>query len=207
MINPRVAVPRHYIVVSRSSDLPVDLETVKEHLKLDEDDTSEDQYLTLLIQSATNIGEFITKRDFYIKTYKVFMDTFNFCNGFELRKSPLNSVDNISYYKGGSLVVLDSSKYYLTQSETFRSLYPVNNWPTDVDCNRKQAVEIEFQAGYANGELPYDLQIALLQHITSLYENRGDCSCQSKIMQFLPSTSRAAYEFWRIKDLRVFANG
>lgn len=202
MFNKFHVVPKNYVIVSRSTDYPVDLNSIKEQLKLDEDDTSEDSYLTSLLLAAISVGELITKRDFYVKTYKTFLDCFPQSCGFELRKSPLNSIVFIRYYKNNVLETLDSSLYYFTESNTFSSVLPVNNWPSNID-SRAQSVQIQFLAGYSPDNFPADLKVALLQHITSLYENRGDCSSTKSCMSFLPCNSKAIYDMNRIMDLRV----
>lgn len=204
------AVPSDYVVISRSTELPVDLETVKEQLRIDDDE--QDSYITLLIQAATSVAELITKRDLSPKTYKVFLDSFLYSNGFELRRSPLISVDSIRYFKSRSLTTIDANDYYITQSPTFGSVYPVEQWPNDVDDNRRQAIEIQFQAGYnidrtsdpVVNDVPLDLQIAIMQHITSLYENRGDCSNLQRCASTVPCSAMSIYNLYKIVDLRVF---
>lgn len=208
--NNRSAVPSDYVLVSRSTELPVDLDTVKEQLRIDDDE--QDGYLSILINAAVSVAELITKRDLSPKTYKAFLDTFSFSNSFELRKSPLISVDSIRYFRSRSLVTVDANDYYTTQSSTFASVCPVDQWPTDGDVDRKQGVEIQFQAGYridrsvdpVVNEVPFDLQMAILQHITSLYENRGDCSNLQRCASTVPCSALSVYHLYKIVDLRVF---
>lgn len=200
-LNNGKPVPKDYIVTARETTLPISLDSVKEQLKID--GTDEDDYLTLLLNSAISIAELFTKRDISSKTYKCFLDSFTRTYGFELRKSPLTSLDAVRYYKDNTLTTLDSSEYYLTESPNFRSLFPVDSWPCDSDT-RAQAVEIEFRSGYTETTLPADLEVAILQHITALYENRGDCSNKNQCICLLPSAAKLAYQMNRISDLRVF---
>lgn len=191
---------RDYIVTTRGTGMPISLDLVKEQLRID--DNSQDSYLTLLLNTAISIAELITKRDITRKTYKAFLDMFFANNGYEIRKSPLVSLDAIRYFRNNSLVTIDSTTYYTTQSNTFSRAYPRDNWPVDAD-DRAQAIEFEFQAGYATDMVPIDLQLAILQHVTSLYENRGDCSNRGQCMDLLPKTSLGIYNLYKIVDIRV----
>ena len=77
------------------------------------------------------------------------------------------------------LTVVDALTYYQLFSSRYPKILPVDgsDWPTDAD-NRCQSVQVNFTAGYGAtfDNVPADLVEALMQQITNMYENRGDCN-------------------------------
>jgi uncharacterized phiE125 gp8 family phage protein len=158
--------------------------------------------ISVFIPGVTNFAEMYTKRDFINRTYRTFRD--NFCNAtIELRRSALQSVDSVKYFKDNALTTVDASTYYSTFEHDFSTLQPVHgaSWPGDVDC-RLQAIQIEFLAGYGASadDVPADLKFAMLQHIADLYFNRGECcdDCSKP-----PPEARLIYDIYRIRDILV----
>jgi len=82
-----------YIVVTPPANLAVSLALVKEHLKLDATDASQDAYLTILINSSITFGQNYTKRTFIDTTYLTYLCNFNTC--IELRQSKVTSISFI----------------------------------------------------------------------------------------------------------------
>jgi hypothetical protein len=196
--------PINYILVTGAgSTLPVSLFDVKIWLKVPSTITADDTLITALIKSATATFEKITGRDLINKTYKTYLDSFpcvdglNYYtgisflvpkyndNGIVLRKSKLQSITSIQYYLDGVLTTWDSSNYYITDLPDYSAIYLVADakFPTNIDI-RKQSIVINFVAGYGVNDtyIPEDAKQALLQFITYLYENRGDCA-NSRDMQ------------------------
>lgn len=185
--------PLDYPLVTGSSTLVVTLAEVKESLRIDALNTSEDNLITRLIYTATNYFEMITGRDLINKTYKCYLNNFPIATGYaaltygynqapciRILKSKLQSITHIKYYVDGVLVTWNSSNYYITDENDYAAIYlkEGSNWPSDAD-NRVQSVIITFVAGYGAtaADIPYDIKQELLQYITYLYENRGDCDC------------------------------
>lgn len=207
-----------YILVTPAGTTPVSLAEVKEHLKLDASDASQDTYLTLLINSCTAYGEKYTKRDFITKTYRTYRNgfyeqyyedgyTYQKHNAFLLRRSKATEIVTIKYLKSSVLTLVSNTIYYLTDEADWGEIYLVDgqSWPSDVD-NRKQAVQIEFKAGYgiAASDVPKDIRLALLNHIAKVYENRGDCdmdTADSSLGRYLPKESEQIYNLYRIHEI------
>lgn len=207
-----------YLLETGPTVLAVPLVDVKAWLKVS--GAVQDAEITALIESATLTGERITKRDFINKTYKTFRDIFsdspssygNFAplipvgnrpsnlSEIELRKSKLQTVNSVKYLVNDILTTVDTSVYYATEEFDFSALALVDgqSWPTDID-NRRQAVVIEFVAGYgaANTDVPGDIKTAIKKHVASAFVNRGDCDDET----FLPSGSLATYMNNRIMDI------
>ena len=168
--------PINYILQTDSASEAVTLDEVKTYLRID--GTDYDAILTPLIKSVRQLAEKITGRDFINKTWKTYLDYFPSCEEIEIKKSKLQSINSIQYYTNGVLTTLASSVYYITDEDSYSSIYLVDgqSYPL-VDC-RKQAVEIVFVSGYgaSASDVPQALKQAMITHIAYLFENSGDCS-------------------------------
>lgn len=194
-----------YHVIEQPAELPLTLAEVKEHLKLDPTDSSQDDYLTFLITSVTKYAEKYTKRTFINTKFRTYRDIFN--DYIKLRRGDLQSLDLFEYLVDGTFTIVSVDLYYVTDETAFSRIARKSGeeYPTDID-NQMQAIKIEFTAGYGTSgdDVPEDLKLALLNHIAKIYENRGDCDCDTStdvIEEFLPKLVRGVYEMYRIQDL------
>lgn len=184
--------------------ITLDLTILKEHLRIDPSDNSQDLYLRLITKSAVKYAEKYTKRTFFLTDFITYRDSFN-NNFFEIRRSPLQYINSIKYFnKNNDLITVAPDQYYVTREEFYaKILAPKNiNWFSNITNERQQAVQIEFTAGYVEDfdDLPQDLQMALLNHINKLYEIRGDCD-ECTCATALPSSSKAIYDLYRIPEI------
>lgn len=205
--NNSVAWP--YIVTVVPTTLPLTINEVKEHLRLDLDDKTQDALLKILIKTATNYAEKYTKIDFITRTYETLRDSFD--DSLELRRAPLQSVTKIEYLQDGSFVTVSTDIYFVTSSSTFAhlALKESQAWPTDEDL-QEQSVKITFKTGYGNtlSSVPDSLREGLLQHIAAMYENRGDCN-EGRVsggifagaQKFLPVDAQLIYDMYRIRSI------
>ena len=205
--NNSVAWP--YIVTVTPTTLPLTINEVKEHLRLDVDDKTQDALLKLLIITATEYAEKYTKRDFITRTYETLRDSFD--DNLELRRTPLQLVTKVEYLQDGSFVTVSTDIYFTTSSNTFSHLALKENqaWPTDEDL-QEQAIKITFKTGYGNtlSSIPDSLREGLLQHIAVMYENRGDCDegrvsggTFASAQKFLPVDAQLIYDMYRIRSI------
>lgn len=192
-----------YIVVSEVSPPPIDSSILYDHLKVDNPpDAGEVAYINILLLSAIRFAELYMKRDIIERTYKAFSDTLYWDKGYEVRRTPINSITSLKYLKNDVLTPIDSAYYFKTQSSSFIKIYPTYTWPTDIDC-RAQAVELEFTSGYtSSADVPAIYLTAIYAHVANMYQNRGDCS-KASCSELLPLTSKAIYEMNRIIDIKV----
>jgi len=214
--------PTYQITVAAAEN-PVTLTELKAWLKIS--GSSEDTLLTAIIVAVTRNAELYTKRDFISKTYRTYRDYFGEAdaagvyprmfgygnqNQLELRRTPLNAITSVKYYNTSNvLTTISSAAYYttVTDGSTYSMLYPSpdNSWPSDINTQRLQAVEIIFTAGYANAATfkaacP-DLWQALFAHMAAVYVNRGDCSMESGCgCDKAPPEARMVYGMYRIID-------
>ncbi len=220
-----------YKVTVPPATLPIDLATVKGYLKVTS--TSDDALITSLIESATDFAEKLTRRDFITRTYATFRDffprwcdsegyyacgflpvirtntftTFGGNTGFNLRRSPLQSVTSVQYLVDNVLTPVPTTIYYNTLETDYSEVLTLQDqlWPENGDI-RLQAITITFISGFGNApaNMPDWIQTGLLQHIAMMYENRGDCmdaggGCDC--LRFLPATAKALYLQNRIMNL------
>lgn len=202
----RVAQAWPYIVTVEPSTLPLTINEVKEHLKMNISETVEDALLKILMKTVTAYAEKYTKRDFITRTYETLRDSFG--DDLEIRRNPVQSVTKVEYLQDAAFVEVSTDIYFLTASNSYPrlALEEGQAWPTDEDA-RAQAVKITFKAGYGNtlSNVPDSLREGLLQHIAALYENRGDCSCDfadtNAVQKLLPIGTRLIYDMYRIRSI------
>ena len=213
-----------YKVTSAPATTPISVDEVKSFAKIST--TADDTLIAILINSVVTYAEQITRRDFITRTYRTFRDRFpgsfkgydQFLSevtpdsgnyGFELRRSPLQEIVQVSYMDTvGSTIVVPSTDYYNTEEDDFSVLLtrPSKSWPTDA-ADQLQAIQIDFKAGFGDNpaDVPAALRNALLMHVTFLYENRGDCSdiCGGAACgpSSTPSASHSIYLQHRIENL------
>jgi uncharacterized phiE125 gp8 family phage protein len=193
-----------YVLVTPASALPISLDEVKTQAKLDADDTSEDTYLQSLILAAVNRCESYIRRDLINKTYRLYLNRFPYSDtvGIEIKRSKLQSISFLKYYLDGVLTTLSSANYYFADSADYSSIYLIEDvsWPTP--DTRRQAVQIEFVAGYGSSatSVPDDIRQALLQHVTFMYQSRGD-SGDGGFSDSLPATTEQIYKYRKIYSI------
>ncbi len=209
-----------YFIEIPAAELAVDLNEVKLWLKVT--GSALDDEITALIESATRTAELLMRRELINKGFRTFRDNFSDYEyayasyralipyenrreslpGIELRRSRLQSVDSIEYLKSDVWTLVDSDIYYATQDNEYSRIMLVDGeaWPDDLD-NRKQAVRIDFTAGYGadSDSAPGDIKTAIKQHIANAFANRGDC-VQGK---FLPPGAKGVYLQNRILEIGV----
>lgn len=178
-----------YILKTDNAGYAVDLTDVKAYLKIDY--TTDDTLLQHLIKTATLLIERYTRRELLTKTFNMYLDFLPCCENYGytyesqfnentilVKCSKLQSIASIKYYSNSILETMDSSLYDFTEDNDYSRIYLINqnsSW-ADVD-SRKQAINIEFDAGYGatNTSIPQALKDALKIIISYMYANRGDC--------------------------------
>jgi len=196
----------YYEIITPPSNLPVSLDTVKMHLKLDSG-TYEDTYLTSLIKAVASFGEKYTGREFLTKTSKLYLDSLP--SGMEIEKSKLQTIDEIKYSFGGVFISLTSLDYSIIKDNLYSKIY-LNNSVAVISSDIPQGVQITFKAGYGTAEtnLPDDIKLAMLHHINKIYASRGDSeenlgAMSSIISSNLPLEALQVYNLYKIEDISI----
>jgi uncharacterized phiE125 gp8 family phage protein len=163
-------------VVTPPSFEPVTLEEAKLWCRVDEDDTSQDAMLMLLIIAMREYAEHLTGRVFAERTLELSLDSFPASGEITLPYPPVQSVSSVYYLASdGSLTPMDSSP-----SSWQVDLYSVpprvkalstSAWPATQEAYG--AVRIQYVAGYATHNLiPKTLRLWMQARISTLYEQR-----------------------------------
>lgn len=199
-------------VVDAPAGSAISLSDAKEWMKVTT--SADDTLIQSIIDAVEAYASGITKRTLQETQFKTYRDVFGDVSDnpafagypawtvyqyqdtapITLKKSPFVSIDLVRYYSSGVLTTLNSANYYAVKKGDYSRIAPIYGtyWP--VSDQRMQAVEITFTAGYT--VLPADLRIAMLDHILSMYENRGDCGCADAA----PSNAMAIYRKYTILD-------
>jgi len=153
---------------------PITLTEVKEHLRIDSSNTSEDDFINTLIAAATIYYQSRSWRQLITATYKQYLEDFP-AVGMELRKPPLQSVTSIKYEDtNGVEQTLSSSVYQVdVKSEVGRIVLADGESFPDTD-EVINAVTIEYKAGYgdAASDVPALVKSVLKLIVAHLFENR-----------------------------------
>jgi uncharacterized phiE125 gp8 family phage protein len=190
-----------YILVSSEADLPLDLNFLRDYLKID--NTSEDDLLTAFLQTATKCFEDITNRTVITKTYKVLLDCWFYC--FEIKKSVLQEILSVTYFDAdGVEQTVDSSDYYVTESATYSKLVFIDGFEFPALRGRLQDITINFKVGYGDDacSIPNDIKTALMAHVAAMYFNRGDC-IDDTCSNLLPPQAACVYNKYEIIEITV----
>lgn len=192
-----------YNIVIPPATLPVSLIEVKEFLKLDLLDISENSFLTLLIQASSDFFQKYTNRILINTTFETFFDCFR--QSFELARSKFQSLIFFQYLQNGSQVDVDPTTFYITFENDYSRIIIslIEDFPDDKD-DRFQSIIVRFVAGFGDtsSDIPADIRIALLNQIASLYENRGDCNkCDCGDISNLPTAVQNTYNQYRIMTI------
>jgi uncharacterized phiE125 gp8 family phage protein len=161
--------PRHLALTTPPPFLPVTVEDAKNHLRIDTDD--EDSIIRGFIEAATEWVENATDRQLITASY-----AFSFAEvpdeELELPKSPLVSVDSVTYIDADDEEqTLDPSAYRVTTNTTPGEIVFIDS--PDSLADRTDAITVNYTAGYGDPEdVPYLLQMAILQLVGTWYSNR-----------------------------------
>src|SRR5690606_31055902 len=148
------------------SSAPVSLDEVKRALDLG-DDTGSDEELAELIPAAVDMVERDCQRALLSQTWNLYMDGFP-CE-IELRMPPVIAVASVKYTDtAGDEQTVATSDYHTDTTTAPGRIWPVTVWPSDVACDRPNAVNVTFTAGYG-GSIPKVAWLAVMMAVKALY--------------------------------------
>jgi len=192
------------IVREKPATLPIPLETIKLHCRVDDD--KDDDVLNIYAWGAIQQGEFLTNRvwseslftrtidKFPRHTFPRHMDVITRHTGtidkfprhtdeITITKSPCTKVNKIEYVDpAGDTQVLDPGKYSFTgtslewekSNRPYAVVSPVTRWP------RGRNVTIDFLAGFPAGQLPEDLVQWAIITIAGKFDQRESLASASR---------------------------
>jgi len=186
-----------YFVITPPAETPISVTEAKAFMRIDFD--TDDTLIGNLIEAAVECGQSITRLVFIKTEFRTFRNGFgevrSFTAGGELplvlRKSPFIATTLFTYKDADNVVVT-----LIKDTDYFEEIV------ADYSNSRVQSIIIEFEAGFENAAaVPQDIKTALLQHVTFLYENRGDCDCACDDKSAASSGAMAIYQKRRILEI------
>lgn len=198
------------ISVSTPATVILPMKECKSFLRVGDDD---DALLTMLINVAVDGAEKFLRRAIRTQTIELTMDGFPFSDdeslvrlgggthqvppsyilgdatGIDLPYAPVNSITSITTYNRANVGTVFSASAYMLDGARI-TLNDGYTWPTDL--RERAAVKIRYVAGYGPNALPPSIKIAMMQHMTAMYECRGGCE--------LPIAARNMMQAYQIKD-------
>lgn len=190
----------NYIVITAPTEKAILLATLKSWLRIPVADVSEDTILDLLVLQAVGCFEAISRRTLMNTEFKTFRTCwFQF---YELRKSILVSIEEVSYNdEDESPVIVDSTNYYSNLEDAYSNIIFTDLFTFPAKSDRADSIQISFTAGLAalTENVPADIQMALMEHVAFLYENRGDCACDD--ITSVPASAMKIYRSYKIEEL------
>lgn len=181
-------------IVSISGSAPLSLATVKEHLRVSGSD--EDTLLQIYIDAALETVEQHLWRKLQLcqveEVFAIFYNRFD-------TTYPINSITSIKYFDESEVEqTLTVSDYYevYDNAKSKNSIYKVGTLETpSVWLDKAFPVEVTYETGYADGEVPKPIINAMLLMIGEMYENREDHEYKSVIRK----ASQLALNPYRLK--------
>lgn len=157
-------------LVEGPSELAVDLDIVKQHLRVE--GTDKDALITLYIEAATALidGDSYYGRALKPQTWDLILDKFP-SEGIRIPLSPLIEIVNVKYLheETGLETIVDPDDYEVDVSSNPGWVVPLSgvDWPSTMDAIN--AVRVRFKSGYPDttdsppaSTIPRNIQLAIL---------------------------------------------
>ena len=163
-------------IVAGPSIYPVSLQHAKEHMRLGLDFTDDDEYLKLLIATATAWVEQYCARKLIQQTWQVFYDKFPGEKFITVPFGQLSSVTHVKYTDSDEDTTTWTDTEYIvdTDSDPGRIVLEFGeSWPSFTKYP-SNPIEVQFVCGYGTtrADVPEPIRHALKLKIAELYEQR-----------------------------------
>ncbi|HAI39119.1 MAG TPA: hypothetical protein DCM40_13865 [Maribacter sp.] len=201
-------------VVTAPSSTPITLPEAKTFLRIDTND--DDALINTLIGAARDYFEEYTGRTTIQTTFKLSLDGFNedgvpIQEGFytapymtfhkryiALPRPPLVSVTHLKTFdEDNTETTFASSKYHIDSARNPARivLKEGETWPTDLRV--ANGIEITYVAGYGSSasDVPNAIKVGMREHVTYLYEHRGD---YEQGLNTFPMLAKQLYQPYRV---------
>lgn len=201
-------------VVTAPSATPITLAEAKTFLRIDTSD--DDTLINTLIGAARDYFEEYTGRTTIQTTFKLSLDGFGedqvpIQEGFytapymtfhkryiSLPRPPLVSVTHLKTFdEDNTETTFASSKYHIDSARNPARivLKEGETWPTDLRV--ANGIEITYVAGYGSSasDIPQAIKVGMREHVTYLYEHRGD---YEQGLNTFPMIAKQLYQPYRV---------
>jgi uncharacterized phiE125 gp8 family phage protein len=163
------------VKLTNPETLPITLNSVKDHLRIERQETAFDDDLRELIGTAKEFVETETHLTLITTEYRAIFDTFPDTRYVKIPAWPVQSIDLVQYYdKDGDLQTLTEYQESLIQCPARIFLDPeASEWPKTQE-NNVGAVRIELTAGYGSQSvaMPFQVRHLLKLLIGHWFRNR-----------------------------------
>ena len=175
--------PAHFVMrfdrIEEPTGLPVSVPDMHLHLRIDDDDTSQDSLIEGWITAAVEFAEEYTGRSLITQTWRGTADAFPACGERQeiyLKHGRVTSIEQITYLAtDGTTATLDPSLYVMDSSRSEWRLAPAYgaSWP--ITRCQLGAVQVDYIAGYGDAEaVPKGIATWLQVRVATLYEHRKE---------------------------------
>ena len=167
------------ILITAPTVEPISLSEARLHLKIDDDNTSDDTLIQMLIKAAREQAEHETRRRLITQTWDMVLDAFP-ADGESIQLhsslSGAQSITSVTYLDTSGVVQTFSSASYTLDAQTLPGyVFPDEDvaWPSDV-ADSANAVKVRVVVGYgdAGSDVPAPIRQWILMQLGALYRNR-----------------------------------
>ena len=188
-------------ISSPSTVLPLSLEEVKDHLRVDCDD--EDALLSGYIRAETDNVELTLNRALVTQTVDLYLDAFPTDGIVDLPRSPVQSVTGVNYTTQGSTGVYGSTVGAAQYTADIFStparvvLKSTGAWPT-ADLEADNPIRVRYTAGYGalGSDVPEPIRTAILLRVGDRYWQREALSGMTRYPTRADFRLLAPYWVW-----------
>lgn len=181
-----------YVQIAQDKQNLISLEEAKNYLKIDSDVTEDDALIEMLILAAIRTASKVMNQDILKTTWKATAYEMRIPAEIELKRAAFLGVDKIEYKdKDGQLKEISDDKYCQHLGGYFGKVCINASASLSSCCDN---FFVTFKTGMEF--VPEDIKAAILQHLASLYENRGDCGGGC-----LPAISKMIYSNYMVEDI------
>ncbi|MCW8930893.1 MAG: phage head-tail connector protein [Gammaproteobacteria bacterium] len=173
-----------YSIVTPPVGGVLSLATLKEFLRLDASDISEDTILNLIISSVQSSFERYSGLVLQETTFKLLTQLRSIENIIPIAKNPVTSITSVKELIDAVYVDVD----YTAKDGNNAHIHILNSTSSDIHNN----YEVIFVAGLDT--IPNNLTLALYQHCAFAYENRGDCPIEGSGFPQIVKNTYDAYK-------------
>ena len=160
---------------------PLEIDNIKYHLRIEQDDNDNDVTLFHLRKSVRQWTENYLNRALISQTLDYYMDRFPGGDYYELPRPPLQTITTLSYtdYNGDASTLTEDTEFVKdTDSEPGRIVLEYNyTWPNDT-LHPRNPILTRYKAGYGDDvdDVPEAIRQAMLMLLTHWYEQRQPIS-------------------------------
>lgn len=153
---------------------PIPLAEMKAYLRIDDDDTGQDELIAGLVKAARLTVEAASRRILISQGWRVMMDRWPADGTVELPLSPLIAVEGITIFDADGLAAAVPESAIAADLSREPPLIVVSAPP--VPGKARNGIAIDLRAGYGAtpDDVPATLKLAIEILVAHWFENRGD---------------------------------